>query len=229
MHNPLGPVIALSLAFLCGCSSVGSVDIKTSERSYETDYSSVSVEEITILGSSDFLKQQNTEIYDELNGAMIGFDTDALENAQNMILGNKSTFDVKYNIAYNKNNFLSIVEERYIYLGGAHGNSEWIARNIDLEKETSVTLDDLFMDDSYVETLNRLIRAEIAEKTDEYKDLWEEPVIKNNTDFYISDGSLVIFFPPYDLSYYARGFVEFPININDLRGHIKEEYLRLAK
>ena len=65
--------------------------------------------------------------------------------------------------------------------------------------------------------------------SEEYKDLWAKPEIKqeHQTDFYIQDDDLVIFFQPYDLSYYARGFVEFRLDLEDLSGYMKEEYRRL--
>ena len=53
------------------------------------------------------------------------------------------------------------------------------------------------------------------------------PVEEHQTDFYIQDDDLVIFFQPYDLSYYARGFVEFRLDLEDLSGYMKEGYRRL--
>ena len=50
---------------------------------------------------------------------------------------------------------------------------------------------------------------------------------QHQTDFYIQDDDLVIFFQPYDLSYYARGFVEFRLDLEDLSGYMKEEYRRM--
>ena len=76
-------------------------------------------------------------------------------------------------------------------------------------------LADLFADDGYVSTLNRMINEEMEKHSEEYKDLWAKPEIKqeHQTDFYIQDDDLVIFFQPYDLSYYARGFVEFRLDL----------------
>ena len=73
------------------------------------------------------------------------------------------------------------------------------------------------------------INEEIEKHSEEYKDLWAKPEIKqeHQTDFYIQDDDLVIFFQPYDLSYYARGFVEFRLDLEDLSGYMKEEYRRL--
>ena len=77
--------------------------------------------------------------------------------------------------------------------------------------------------------LNRMINEEMEKHSEEYKDLWAKPEIKqeHQTDFYIQDDDLVIFFQPYDLSYYARGFVEFRLDLEDLSGYMKEGYRRL--
>ncbi|MBQ3471379.1 MAG: DUF3298 domain-containing protein [Clostridia bacterium] len=74
-----------------------------------------------------------------------------------------------------------------------------------------------------------MINEQVAEHPDEYAELWEKPVIKDTsqTNFYIEDGKLVLYYQPYDLSYYARGFVEFRLPLKELSGYLKEEYRRL--
>ena len=137
--------------------------------------------------------------------------------------------EISWEETYNKNDFISVVEERYIYTGGARGITVHIPVNIDVSGEKEVKLADLFADDGYVSTLNRMINEEMEKHSEEYKDLWAKPEIKqeHQTDFYIQDDDLVIFFQPYDLSYYARGFVEFRLDLEDLSGYMKEEYRRL--
>ena len=65
----------------------------------------------------------------------------------------------------------------------------------------------------------------------EYADIWEQPVIgeEQNECFYLTDDGLVIYYPPYELSYYARGFVEFVIPYSELYGYLKPEYVLLYK
>ena len=43
-------------------------------------------------------------------------------------------------------------------------------------------------------------------------------------EFYMTDEDLVIFFPPYVLSYYAKGFIEFPLRLTELNGYLNEEF-----
>ena len=70
-------------------------------------------------------------------------------------------------------------------------------------------------------------RLEKMSRQAEYSDLWEKPIITDaqNEYFYFNDKGIVIFYPPYELSYYARGFVEFVIPYEDLYGYLKPEYV----
>ena len=69
-------------------------------------------------------------------------------------------------------------------------------------------------------------RLEKLSLTDEYSDIWEKPVVgeAQNENFYLSNGGLVLYYKPYELSYYSRGFVEFTIPYSELYGYLKPEY-----
>lgn len=222
--------IALGALCLCSCAD-GKIKIDRTVKEYETDYSSVRAEVVSFSGMPDaeFEEKLNNDIAQDIESAIIAFDTNAAEHANDVRMGNKCVFDNSWSEKYNDKDFVSIVEERYIYMGGAHGETAWLPRNIDALTSKEIKLKDLFEDEGYVTTLNRMIAAEVQEDSEEYADLWEKPEIKesNQTDFYIEDGDLVIFYQPYDLSYYARGFVEFELDLEDLSGYLKEEYRRL--
>ena len=226
-------VIAAALGVMClsSCAVGGGVRTDIVTKEYETDYSSVKAEIIELSGLEDeeFEEKFNDGVEDSIDSELVAFDTAAAEIADELKMGNKCVFQTSWDVKYNKNDFLSLVEERYVYMGGAHGETAWLARNIDIAASKEIKLADLFADSGYVNTLNRLITEQVEENKDEYADLWEKPEIKdsNQTDFYIEDGSLVIFYQPYDLSYYARGFVEFHLPLEELQGYMKEEYARL--
>ncbi len=224
-------ILGVMAAILCGCS-LDRVRAEKSIKEYETDYSSVHAEVMRFSGmkNAEFEKSINSEIEQSVESALVAFDSEALGSGDKVRMGNKCVFETTWEEKYNKNDFISAVEERYVYTGGAHGSTVRLARNIDLAGEKEIKLADLFSDDGYVSTLNRFINDEISEHSDKYKDLWAKPEIKDThqTDFYISGDELVIFFQPYDLSYYARGFVEFSIELEELSGYMKEEYRRLA-
>lgn len=226
-------VIAAVLGVMClsSCAVGGGTGTDIVTKEYETDYSSVKAELIELSGLEDkeFEDKFNEDVEESTDSELVAFDTAASEIADELKMGNKCVFQTSWDVKYNENDFLSLVEERYVYMGGAHGETAWLARNVDIAASKEIKLDDLFTDSGYVNTLNRLITEQVEENKDEYADLWEKPEIKdsNHTDFYIEDGSLVIFYQPYDLSYYARGFVEFHLPLEELRGYMKEEYARL--
>lgn len=225
-------IIAAALMCLCSCAA-GNTKSEKSIKEYETDYSSVKAEIIRFTGMADkeFQDALNAEIEQAVESETVAFDSDASDNAGNVRMGNKCVLEISWDEKYNKNDFLSVVEEKYIYTGGAHGSLVREPRNIDTAGARQVRLADLFEDDAYVNTLNRMINELVTEKSGDYKDLWAKPEIQEShqTDFYINDDDkLVIFFQPYELSYYARGFVEFPLPLDELSGYLKEEYRRLA-
>ncbi len=226
-------VIAAALSVMClsSCAVGGGIGTDIVTKEYETDYSSVKAEIIELSGLADteFEDEFNEDVEESIDSELVAFDTAAAEIADELKMGNKCVFQTSWDVKYNKNDFLSLVEERYVYMGGAHGETAWLPRNIDVSASKEIKLADLFADSGYVNTLNRLITEQVEENKDEYADLWEKPEIKdsNQTDFYIEDGSLVIFYQPYDLSYYARGFVEFHLPLEELKGYMKEEYARL--
>ncbi len=215
---------------LCGCSADEAAKITITDKQYETDYSIVNAQLLQLEGLADteFQDSFNAQLSERLEAGAAEFDKLARETAGDTSA--KYTFDVTQDVKYNKNDFVSFVEERYVYLGGAHGNTMRYPSNIDTPGAKTVTLGDLFEGEGYKDTLNRLIDEQVAENPEEYKDLWAKPEITpaHQSDFYISDGNLVIFFPPYELSYYARGFVEFELPLDELAGYLKEEYRRLV-
>lgn len=224
-------VVIIALISLCSC---GFDKIKTEKniKEYQTDYSDVYAEVIELVGlkNQEFEKEINNAIEKAVEGDLIAFDSEAAKSDNNLRMGNKCVMEITWEEKYSKNDFLSIVEEKYEYMGGAHGKTVRIPKNIDISGGSEIKLKDLFSDSGYENTLNRMIDELIKEHSEEYKDLWEKPEIKTShqTDFYIKDGKIVIFFQPYDLSYYARGFVEFPLPLDELSGYMKEEYRRLA-
>lgn len=216
---------------LTACAAGGRTEITSATNEYETDYSTVETEIIALQGlkDKDFESKINADIEESIESAVVAFDTNAQNDTAALKGGNKCVFETVWHSKYNEKDFVSQVEERYTYMGGAHGETAWLSRNIDIAASKEVRLADLFQDNSYITALNRLIDEEIADSGGKYADLWEKPEIKesNQTDFYIHDDDLVIYYQPYDLSYYARGFVEFEIDLEDLSGYLKEEYRRL--
>lgn len=220
-------IAALSAAALCGCTPSGGADIRLTESGYTTDTSEIHAQgfEIAGLKNAEFCSQINSAVKSDIEGAIISFETMVQDSLGELRMGNRCIMDITQELRYNENDFLSIVEEHYVYTGGAHGSRTRYPRNYDLAGGKQIYLSDLF-NDGYKETLNRIISEQEKADTERYSELWERPEIldEHETNFYITPGKLVIFFQPYELSYFAKGYVEFEIPFSQISGSLKEEW-----
>lgn len=216
--------VAISI-ILSGCS-LGGVNFKNIISEEDNENYTVYTEIPYISGIED--KAFEMSINNSLSEMISGWNAD-FKTRVNINSPEKAEFSVISEVKESNDNFLSIIIEKNVYTGGAHGNIWRYTQNIDTAQSKIITLDDLFMDLEYVDFLNKRIEELIQENPEVYSDLWQKPVIneRQKNDFYIYDGNLVVFYQPYDLSYYARGFVEFPITIESLRGYIKPEYAQI--
>lgn len=206
---------------LCGCivSDGYTYDISTEE--YETDYSTVYAEIISFNGfkNKEYQSELNMSIESDVTAAVEEFDVLAQQTAEVLPQGVRSAFKITQNVKRNSE-VLSFIEEHYIFTGGAHGSTSWFPRTIDTTSESPhvLSLGELFTDDNYLERINSEIERMVENNPDKYSELWEQPVVTedNEGNFYLTEQDLVIFFPPYTLSYYAKGFIEFPIKLSEL-------------
>lgn len=227
-------VFALVSVFLLTSCSRGSYREKITVDEFETEYSTVYAEVIAFEGieNKEYGSELNLSIESDVGAAVNEFDVLAAEAAENLPAGVKSAFKLTQEVKKNKDGFISFIESHYIYTGGAHGSTSWYPRNIDTLSDDphDLAISELFEDDGYRDTINRLIDELIEKEQQKYSGLWEEPHIteENENNYYITDEELVIYFPPYTLSYYAKGFVEFPIRLGEVEGMLKDEYRRIV-
>lgn len=225
---------AVLAVMLSGCAASDGVrtDILTDE--FETDYSTVYVETLSVSGSAnpEYEEELNTQIGDEVKYAVSSFDSLAQEAEKNLPEGVKSALRITQDVKRNSGGFLSVIEEHYMFTGGAHGNTAWYPRNIYILSEDphNLSLGELFSEDDYINRLNIIIEREVSEDPERYSELWDKPVIteENQNNYYVTDEDLVIFFPPYTLSYYAKGFIEFDIKLTEIEGMINDKYKNIA-
>jgi len=212
-------------AFLCvvlaGCSA-GGIKYKNNIIEDNTTEYSIYIEEPSISGLDN---EYTTTINSEFTERSKAFSED-FKSRIPQYSSEKCELSCVSEAKFCSNDFISIVTEKNVYTGGAHGNLWKIADNIDARYKKKINLSDLFIDSNYIEFINMRIEELIKENPEEYCDLWQKPQItdRHQEDFYISEGNIVIFYQPYDLSYYAKGIIEFPISIESLRGYIKPEY-----
>ena len=225
MYNIIKKVILTSLfiVVLSACAS-NKVKMKITNNDYETDSQIVSLEipNFEKLGTKEFCGEINSNYKDFSDDLLNSFISDS-ENLTDKRTG-KSKLEMKQEEKYNKNGLYSLISEIYEYTQGVYGVSERRVLNVDVNNSKAILLKDLFSDDAYIDMLNS--RLEKLSEDSMYSDLWEKPQISDeqNEYFYFDDKGLVIFYPPYELSYYARGFVEFTIPYSDLYGYLKPEY-----
>lgn len=206
---------------VCLLSSCGStIKLQTIDESYSTDTIIVDakIPQLSGLGSKDLQEKINTE-YQSLTTDLLN---NFLKSAKKT--NEQSTFTIETIQHYNKNNFLSIVSQINCCVNKSQKNSFRITKNIDTQKCIELSLSDMFCDDTYIDTINEQIEKEVSSNPDKYSTLWEKPKISQNQRFYINDKYLVLFYPPYELSYYERGFVEIPISLENMSGYLKPEY-----
>lgn len=122
---------------------------------------------------------------------------------------------LNYTVTYNQQSLLSILFDDYIYMGGAHGSTLRTGYTVDIKTGTSYALKDLFAPGTdYVSLLSVEIDKQI--RAQELPVLVPFTKIRDNQDFYIKDGNLVIYFQQYELMPYAAGFPEFSIPMASL-------------
>lgn len=220
------------LILLCCACTIDGIDTKIIKNEVQTEYSNVSTEllEINYNKDSEFANTLNTQFSDNLSKRLTSFDEAAKENSPIIPSDSKASFTTTLDIKYNNNDFLSVVEEENMFTGGAHGMIVRNSCNIDFRNKKQIYLDDLFEAEGYENVLNRMIDELLQKRGEDYTELWKIPRIQaeHQYNFYITETDLVIYFQPYDLSYYARGFVEFPLSLTDLRGHLKPQYYFLS-
>jgi hypothetical protein len=119
----------------------------------------------------------------------------------------------KYTIAEDNNLLLSLYNDYYEYLGGAHGITTRTSYTIDKDKESLITLKELFVQGyPYSDIINKKIKEEISKNPENYFDSGKEfKGISEKQSFYIEGDNLVIYYQLYDIAPYVFGIPEFKI------------------
>ena len=222
MHNFIKklPVFAV-VVLLASCSSV---QVDTIDKSYQTETVTVDakIPKITGLSDESFEEAVNGDYEKTINAYLTDFKKQASKT------GDQSTFAVTTTEHYNSGGIFSAVTQVDSFASQTHKNSFRITKNIDTKKCVELSLSDLFSGDEYIDMMNARLSDAVSENSERYQGLWEKPRLTENQDFYIEPDRLVVYYLPYKLSYYERGFVEIPLSLSDMSGYLKEEYRHLA-
>jgi hypothetical protein len=132
----------------------------------------------------------------------------------------------QYTLQYNKNGYLSITVDFYMYTGGAHGMTDRVAYNYDLNTGEELKLSDLFNKDfDYKDFINKEILKQMKTNEDMYfHDEGGFKTISDEQRFYLADGNIAIYFSQYEIAPYAAGIPEFKIPLSSIKENLKEQF-----
>lgn len=135
----------------------------------------------------------------------------------------KFEINSRYTVTANNDSLISLYNDYYEFLGGAHGATTRTSYTIDKKLEELLELKDLFKEGyDYKTVINNEIKKQIAED----KDKFFEPAdkfkgIAENKNFYIKDKVLIIYYQQYDIAPYAAGIPEFNIPLETFQHNYK--------
>lgn len=116
-----------------------------------------------------------------------------------------------YLISYNKNGVLSIPVDISSYTGGAHGMTVRKSNNFDIHTGQKLLLKDLFNERyNYKVIFDDIINAEINKNKDNYFE-GSFKGIKEDSDYFLNNKGIVVYFQLYEIAPYAAGMPEFLI------------------
>lgn len=133
---------------------------------------------------------------------------------------------MKYDITYNKNGFVSLYIDKYVFSGGAHGNTERTSQTWNLLYGRMLTLEEVFFSKnnikyknkcSYVIDILKKINMEIAKRLEENPGIYFDDyctLVLDTFDFqnfYIDENCIIIYFNQYDIAPYSTGIPTFCI------------------
>ena len=162
----------------------------------------------------EFLANLNKEYNEIANNYIENIKAEDLESAKEFLEFGAEflPFESKhyFDITYNKNNRLSILESTVSYLGGAHPNTFWEAKNYDVILGQELELIDIFPDKTQEEINNEII-AKFDKATENGEKLYDQEIMKtikeniDNINFYLTDEGVECYFQQYEVAPYALG------------------------
>lgn len=212
-------ILAVALLLFCGCAGSG-VKIDVLKNAVNEKDMRIYTETAQISLNSEFAQKINKEIADGITEETENFRALASESETE-----DDELEIRHITALSQNGIVSIITDCREFTGGMHSELKRAVKNIDLEKECEIAFSDLFCDDKFTDRINAYIEQVMASKPNKYADLWKKPHITADSEFYLTKSGVVVYYPPYELSYYSRGFVEFEIPYDELDGYLNPEYI----
>lgn len=209
------------VSLLTSCTST-SVKVEIDEKSYQTDQYEITLEVPRIKTDIPYQSQFNSDYLTISDKILNTFSEESLKSDEE-----KDRLTMKQDIKLNRENILSIVGHIEAFVDDSHPKRFRIVKNIDLEGQRELTFSDLFLDSEFKTRINAFIKTRMQESPDQFLSLWKTPEVTDDQDFYLSPDGVVIFYPPYELSYYSKGFIEIEIPYDELESYLIPEILAL--
>lgn len=122
-----------------------------------------------------------------------------------------------FNTTYNGRDLLSIPISRYYFAGGAHGITTLKALNIDKNTGKELGLKDLFKENfDFKAVIDKEILAQIEKNKGEYFSEYFKG-INDNTEFFLTNDGVVIYYQLYEIAPYVKGIPKFEIKYDLLK------------
>ena len=221
MHNSIKIIfIPFLLIFLYGCSDN---TVKIYEKKYSGEGYEMSMEIPELQEDTDFADKFNSEYITFADNTLNSFIAESEKSATA-----KDSLILNQEIKFNKNSIISIVGNCETFTGGPHPTTERIVKNIDTKNGVYLSFKDIFNDDTYINRINSYISSLLQTNPEKFDELWKTPTVSENQNFYITSQGIVIFYPPYELSYYSKGFVEIEIPYKEIESYLNPNYSFLS-
>lgn len=128
-------------------------------------------------------------------------------------------FSRDFQIDYNANNLLSILDQEFVDRGGAHPNTSWTSETFAVKQGKKLALNDILggTKEEALEKVYSTAWAEIqkSEGTDQF---FHMPIFKDDVrttysakDFVLTENSIMFYYQLYSIAPYASGFPKFEI------------------
>ena len=185
-------------------------DEETGKELLDISYSYPQFEE-----TIEFLAKLNKEYSEIANSYPEGVKAENLEAAKEFAGYSEDLvpFESKhyFDITYNKNNRLSILENTVIYLGGAHPSTIGESKNYDVILGQELELVDIYPEKTQEEINNEIIAKFDAELLGDGEKMYDEEVMTlikesiDNISFYLTEEGVECYFQQYEVGPYAIG------------------------
>jgi hypothetical protein len=146
---------------------------------------------------------------------------------------NRYVFTANYTLFSYSDIIKSIVFDIYGFAGGAHGFSNVITKTYNLASGKAYSINDVIVD---MPKLAQTVRQNIKNELTLRGEIVDEEWINTGTDysvnsdnfekFSLSQDTLTIYFPPYQVASYANGTITSSILLKDIQDILKSDFIK---